>query len=73
VKARLFRGDGFGDERSRREAFDPIAEGVGWHRRYKEDAGEPHFDMTLQTDLEPLSKLQGGNVYPEGAISTEEI
>lgn len=35
---------------------------------YKQDAGEPHFDMTLQTDLESLNKLQAGNVYPDGAL-----
>lgn len=35
---------------------------------YEKDAGQPHFDMTIQTDLESLSKLQAGNVYPTGAL-----
>ncbi len=36
---------------------------------YQKDAGEPHFQMTLQTDKESLDKLLSGVVYPSGALT----
>lgn len=36
---------------------------------YEKEGGLPHFDMTLQSDAESLSKLQGGNVYPVGSLA----
>ncbi len=36
---------------------------------YEREAGNPHFELTLQTEAESLQKLLQGNVYPTGALT----
>lgn len=36
---------------------------------YQREDGEPHFELTVQTEGETLKKTLEGNVYPTGALS----